>query len=468
MSPTRAPSALCAAGAALILCAARLALAQPPAPSPPAAPAIQVSHLSPFGARPGSLGGRVRNVDPARHRLAPLIFITGMGWFSRPSCASTTVPLDSQGSFAVTFTTSGVDERAERIALFAVPAETAVPCRLNAPGVPEDLERQAVAQLVLLRPDPDQRSVRFAGEDWLVKSVPVPVGPGPNLFSPSEQSVFVDADGRLHLRVRRENRQWLSSEVYSRRAFGYGTYTVVLASPPHRDPNVILGMFTWADAERAGREIDLLEIGKFGNPQQSSNAQTVVQPFDLPGHMHRFRLPETAPTTHRMTWEPARVLFQSFLGETTDESAKIHEFTFTGQVPKPDTPNLTFRFNLWMFDNRPPVDGRAVEAVIKSFRYEPLAGAAPFPLLGAVVDPASCLPDVAAGEIAAAFGTELTPSRPTSAACLLASISSGWRRPCSPSAKPTSKSLRCRPVPTTWPSASAEPLPPCHIAVAGS
>jgi len=373
-----------------------------------AAAVIEIDSLSAFGERPGSVAGQVRGVDPASHRVATLIFITGMGWFSKPSCASTTVPIDSEGSFRVTFTTGGVDELAQRIALLVVSASVEAPCVLNATGIPEDLERQAAARLILLRPDPAQRIVRFSGEDWLVKSLRAPVGPGPNLFSASEESIFVDDQGNLHLKIRREDGRWVSSEVYSRRAFGYGTYTVVLASPPHQDPNAILGLFTWAEAERITREIDLLEIGRFGNPQQLENAQVVVAPFDRPGNLKRFLLPDVAPATHRIIWEPQRVVFQSFRGETADEGQKIHEFIFTGEVPVADNPNLNFRFNLWMFNGRPPADGQEIEAVIQSFDYEPLPGTEPFPLMAALVDPASFEEDVAAGGIASVFGTDLT------------------------------------------------------------
>jgi len=370
-------------------------------------PIIEIDSVSAFGARPGLVAGRVRNIDPATHRVATIIFITGMGWFSKPFCASTTVPLDSEGSFRVTLTTGGADEVAQRIALYVVPAQTSVPCTLNAPGVPEDLEQQAVTRLILLRPDPAQRLVRLSDVDWLIKSVPVPVGPGPNLFSASEESVFVDGQGNLHLKIRRESGRWMSSEVYSRRAFGYGTYTVVLASPPHQDPNAILGIFTWAEAERTSREIDLLEIGKFGDAQRPENAQVVVAPFDQPGHLNRFSLPGTAPTTHRMIWEPTRIVFQSFLGETAEEPRKIHEFVFADEVPQAGSPDLNFRFNLWMFNGRPPADGQEVEAVIKSFHYEPLPGTEPFPLMAALVDPATFEGDVAVGGIASVFGTAL-------------------------------------------------------------
>ena len=52
------------------------------------------------------------------------------------------------------------------------------------------------------RPSPPQppREIQFSGHTWLVKdSGGAKWGPGPNVFSPSTDNVWVDALGRLHL-----------------------------------------------------------------------------------------------------------------------------------------------------------------------------------------------------------------------------------------------------------------------------
>ena len=48
------------------------------------------------------------------------------------------------------------------------------------------------------------RVISFAGHDWTVKDAGEgKVGPGPNYFSNSAETVWFDADGRLHLRIER-------------------------------------------------------------------------------------------------------------------------------------------------------------------------------------------------------------------------------------------------------------------------
>ena len=47
----------------------------------------------------------------------------------------------------------------------------------------------------------ENRSITFSGLNWLVKGSRGRIGPGHNHFSDSFDNVWVDAQGRLHLRV---------------------------------------------------------------------------------------------------------------------------------------------------------------------------------------------------------------------------------------------------------------------------
>jgi len=55
--------------------------------------------------------------------------------------------------------------------------------------------------------------IHFSGRDWTVKSSEEPVGPGPSFFSDSNESVWVDGNGFLHLKIRYINGHWNSAEV---------------------------------------------------------------------------------------------------------------------------------------------------------------------------------------------------------------------------------------------------------------
>jgi hypothetical protein len=83
-------------------------------------------------------------------------------------------------------------------------------------------------------------------------------GPGPNYFSDSSRNVWVDRQGRLHLRLTHVNGHWYCAEVISERLFGRGRYSFRVDSPLNDlDPQVVVGLFTWNDNPAFDdREID--------------------------------------------------------------------------------------------------------------------------------------------------------------------------------------------------------------------
>ncbi len=143
------------------------------------------------------------------------------------------------------------------------------------------------------------RKITFSGYEWNVKSSGDAVGPGPNVFSNSEDNVFVDTEGRLHLLINQKQGRWRCAEVVSARSFGLGTYRFTIDSGiDGLDPNVVLGLFTWSDApEYNHRELDV-EIARWGDPA-NANAQFVVQPYTRKANIVRFAIPTgRGPTTH--------------------------------------------------------------------------------------------------------------------------------------------------------------------------
>src|SRR5258706_1930305 len=127
--------------------------------------------------------------------------------------------------------------------------------------------------------------VTWHGLSWQVKTSNAAVGPGPNIFS--RANVNVDTSGFLHLHIARDaSNRWTTAEVIAPTSYGYGTYTFTVATPLDAfDPNVVLGLFTWSDkAPYAHREIDF-EAARWGNAADPTNAQFVVQPYNLAGHL---------------------------------------------------------------------------------------------------------------------------------------------------------------------------------------
>jgi hypothetical protein len=223
----------------------------------------------------------------------------------------------------------------------------------------------ASAVLIAAKPSP-QATIVWSGATWTIKTSAGLVGPGPNRFD--RANVSVDAFGNLHLRIAKNAaNQWTCAEIIAPESHGYGTYTFAIGSRVDAlDPNVVLGLFTWSDRPQyAHREIDI-EFARWGNPSDPTNAQYVVQPYDRPAHLMRFFQPPTAVSTHRFTWQPGQVTWESY-----DESGRlIDDYAYAGtDVPKPGDERV--RLNLWLFRGAPPTDSNAVDVTVASFTYTP-------------------------------------------------------------------------------------------------
>jgi hypothetical protein len=226
----------------------------------------------------------------------------------------------------------------------------------------------------------------WSGLEWAVKdSAGERVGPGHNYFSGDpERNVVIDDRGRLHLRISRRPGslggpvQWSCSEVVSKRAFGHGTYRWQLDSPLPPHPRVVFGLFTWDDADPAEhhREIDIELMATWRDTNSVINAQFVLQPYEIQGHLHRWSMPWTGPaaaaSTHAFTWEPDRIHWLSFVGHSRELPAGaklLQEWTYRGEgIPHPGRENV--RTNLWLVQPL-PADSPEPEVIISRFDFEP-------------------------------------------------------------------------------------------------
>ena len=91
----------------------------------------------------------------------------------------------------------------------------------------------------------EERIIAFAGRQWVVKSG-CGLGPGPNCWSDSEQSVWVDENGWLHLKIREEDGSWYSAEVYTQEPTHYGLHRFyMIGRLDNLDPNVVAAPFLY-------------------------------------------------------------------------------------------------------------------------------------------------------------------------------------------------------------------------------
>lgn len=241
-------------------------------------------------------------------------------------------------------------------------------------------------------------SVDWGGKTWYVRNSDGAVGPLANYFSSRPESVSVDAEGKLHLRIRPEESVWRASEVVLKRKLGYGVYEWKIESPlSDLDPSSVIGLFTWSDNARyANREIDI-EFSAWGDGTRAEQGQYVVQPYDIPGNLKTFPLGTAiGPTSHRMVWLPDRIEFMSWTGygagpdigakpasdpaagsdapaRGLDKPGRILAswvFVDASKIPKPGNEYVHINFYLTQ-GGMPPSRGKPLELVISSFNFTP-------------------------------------------------------------------------------------------------
>jgi len=220
------------------------------------------------------------------------------------------------------------------------------------------------------------RKIQFSGYTWQLKIGRQSInGAKRNYFSDSEENVWIDDKGQLHLKITRRDGKWYCAEVASEKTFGYGKYIFYLESPADQlADNVVLGLFTWGSSPRySHREIDI-EFSRWGKPEEA-NAQFVVQPGTQPGNLHRFNIQlRQNRSTHSFEWRKESIFFQSLRGHypsPPDGSCIIQSWSYTGKNnPRPGDERV--RIDLWLSDAKPPSGNAEIEVVVKKFEFIPL------------------------------------------------------------------------------------------------
>jgi hypothetical protein len=253
------------------------------------------------------------------------------------------------------------------------------------------------------------RVIAFSGYQWLLKQSDRMVGPGPNYFSSDPENVWVDDQGRLHLRITHRNDQWQCPELICQTPMGYGKYIFCVDSRVDMlDPNVVAGLFTWDDKaakSQANCEIDI-EFSRWTEanaPNLHYSVQPARGPDDPSGRYHerftahRMNL-QNPESTHLFEWTPDGVAFASFANQDHPTARIIYHWAYDADnpprrsgiggvsepvgvpVPGPDT---RLRINLWLVDGDgdgrgdPPFNGEQAEIIIDRFDYIPMHQEAP-------------------------------------------------------------------------------------------
>ena len=207
------------------------------------------------------------------------------------------------------------------------------------------------------------RVIRFSGYDWIVSTTgDRKGGPGPNYFSDAEENVWVDGEGRLHLRITHRDGRWNCARVEMARSFGYDRYLFYVSTRPDSlDRQVVWGLYTYRTDEE---EIDI-EFSRWG-VDNNHEAQYVIQP-SKPGNRVRFRMNlEGSYTTHMIDWKRKRVEFASYHGHRpapANDTEVIARWSYTGGDIPPDM-DERLKINLWLFRGTPPSDSCETEVIV--------------------------------------------------------------------------------------------------------
>ena len=322
------------------------------------------------------LEGQVQNVNPADYQVAVYIFIPyapdAAGWWTKPYSIAPLTPISPDGKWTCDITTGGIDKAATWIIAFLVPDGYIPPLCTPCSAMPPELYEYPYAQVKRKM----SRIITFSGYEWEVKSmcdIEIELHPGPNYFSDKVEDVWLDEDRQLHLKITQRDGKCYCTEVFTEASLGYGKYVFYITGRVDQlDKNIVHGLFTWDDIapDDYYREIDI-EFSRWGE-ETNDNAQYVVQPWYLPGHIYRFPIElKDEYSTHSFCWSQDRVHFQSLYGHPALPPAGediIESWTYSGNdIPAEGNENA--HMNLWLFNGSSPSDGKDVEIIIKSFQF---------------------------------------------------------------------------------------------------
>ncbi|HTP70053.1 MAG TPA: hypothetical protein VMJ35_14180 [Dongiaceae bacterium] len=211
-------------------------------------------------------------------------------------------------------------------------------------------------------------TVHFSGYDWLVRKISSDRGGMNNLYD--GDNAWTDAGGALHMRIKKNGDKWSCTEMKLTRSLGYGTYVVTLRDTSNLEPAAVLSLNTFDDwgGDQHYREMDV-EVSRWGDAANKTNARYAVQPFYMPGNMFAFAEPQ-GTLTHFFRWEPGKISFKTLRGSTRNTAAPVvAEHIFTSGVPSSGTE--TFQLILYVVASEKNPMEKGAEVIVEKFEYLP-------------------------------------------------------------------------------------------------
>lgn len=214
-------------------------------------------------------------------------------------------------------------------------------------------------------------TTQFANEEWVIRTWSDGLGSNTPCVFYSTNCVWVDTNGYLHLKIKKESDNWFCGGVQSERSFGYGDYRWHVSNRVDLlDSNVIAGLFTY-EPPLFSNEIDI-EFTKAFTGSNTMQLHYTVQPYTNAGHTTNMSMSLTnSDTTHRFKWFPWRVGFESYYGHSeglVDTNLLLGQWTFTNSgIPVHAGEHVLM--NLHLNNGTPPIDTQHLEMVICDFKF---------------------------------------------------------------------------------------------------
>ncbi len=205
-----------------------------------------------------------------------------------------------------------------------------------------------------------------SGMSWEVRESPGP--PGNRCWGSTSQSVSVDPEGLIHLRLAEVDGRWCQAELAAPGPASYGRHRFQVISRLDRlHPSVVLGMFLYADDRH---EIDIEMSRALAGPGYLG--VYAVQPTGG-DRVHRFPVALSGDyTTHQIDWNSDRIRFSSWHGHCDEGPCAgwIEQWDYTGPGIPVESDRLSVRMNLWLKGQHEPDEP---QEVVLRYTYEPPA-----------------------------------------------------------------------------------------------
>jgi hypothetical protein len=213
--------------------------------------------------------------------------------------------------------------------------------------------------------------ILFSGYKWNVRETRDTQGPGPNYFS--QQSVWVDPAGTLHLYLHKDSLSgnWLCPEITSQQTFGFGTYNFIVEGAIDKfDKNIVLGLFNYSGNDGYD-EIDI-EFSRWGNnswPNLNYTVWPAQKGFQNSSYTKEYEQ-KSNYSNQQFKWSRDSVIFSTFNGSAIDSKDLAAAYNCTQPPASISSVDMPVHINLWLFEGHPPADGKPVEVLIHNFKFK--------------------------------------------------------------------------------------------------